>query len=197
MKFLLHQGLKMLLELLERTLFIRMCGPWLLGAPCRCLMVRTSTTASISPPQSSQKVNLIKPHSDGYCISYCDCIFRGVCGYLVHAFPCTWKCTCVLCAFFCDYVCKPCSPPSLFLWFSGKFPDCRCAGLENIEAVTKAPAVSVIIPCASPCTASPSKERWLLGTLLGTWLGDGKWARQRRSRHASRKQDCNQWCSTE
>lgn len=124
-------------------------------------------------------------------ISWC------VCGYLVHAFPCTWKCTYVLRTFFCDYVCKPCSPPCLFLWFSGKFPDCRCAGLEHIEAVTKAPAVSLIIPCASPCTASPSKERWLLGTPLGTGLGDGKWAWQRRSRHASRKQECNQWCSTE
>lgn len=83
---------------------------------------------------------------------------------------------------------KPCSLSSPFRHFSGKFPDCCCTGFENIQAVTKAPAVSAIIPCASPCTASPSKERWLLGTPLGTGLEDGKWAWKKSSSHASKTQ---------
>jgi len=77
------------------------------------------------------------------------------------------------CKFFCYYMCKPCSPPSFFFYDSVE--NCRCGSLENIEAATKAMAVSLIIPHASPCAASPSKERWLLGTPLGAAVGDGKW----------------------
>lgn len=154
-------------------------------------MDKTSTITSVTSLCLLDQLGncQLQPHSDGYCILrlYISwCVWRP---YACVAF------TNVLCTFFCDYVYKPRSPPSFFLWFSGKFPDCYCAGLENREAVTKAPAVSVIIPCASPCIASPSKEHWLLGTPLGTRLGDGKWAWKRWSTHASKKHHYKQRCS--
>lgn len=128
-----------------------------------------------------QKLNAIKP-IQMVIVSCCYCIFCGVC-LLDGCFFLAHKRAHILCTFFCDQVCWPCSPPSLIQWFSGKFPDCCCAGLENIEAVTKAPAVSFIILYAFPCTDSPSKERWLLGTPLGAGLGDGKWAWKEEQTH--------------
>lgn len=78
-----------------------------------CPTVKRSIKASVKSPKCDNRLNLFKPHSMIIVCRYC--VFLGVREDLLHAFL-------VLCTFFCDCVCKPCSPPSPFSVIQWKIP---------------------------------------------------------------------------
>lgn len=95
----------------------------------------------------------------------CCCMFPHACGgSACFSFPLK-RHKCIMCTFLSLRV------QSMFLGilleFSGKFPDCHCAGLESGDAVTKAPAVSAIIPSASALHCLPIKGTLITGSSAG------------------------------
>lgn len=168
LRFLLCQRLRILLERPGSSVW----EPLLIGCPVPSrLMAKLSSAVSINSPSGLKQIGWPILESEPISIFrllMCILLFRY---YLWHTFTYIRRCTHLPCTFFCDGVCSLGSATPLFQWISGKFQDCLCAGLENMEACNQSSGCFSRNPSCLSLHCSPIKGALITGNSAGNGAG--------------------------